>query len=496
MLLARHEAREFQRREQQGLGRPLISTQVAGQRVVAVGQTIHSSANWSTFHDFLRDYPVIALGRDWWAAEMQKQPGEQHKIIEWFIRCREQASTLANSSASEKLRGLPATGAVACYMHFAYDLYSLQHANEVETLLIDRIKSPAGFAGALHEVRVAASLLRAGFCLEMEDETDRRSTHVEFVATHLASGTKYSVEAKRREGVRLKFNKLLNRALSKHAEHQRIVFIDLNDERTELNKFDEQMPVPLAEAKQKLQLYERDPEGKSLPSGYVIATFFPEEHHLDMLGVPYGLLLWGFHVEDMKPGFKTLLQEVQTRRRHAPIFALVQSMHDHRNIPVTFDGEAAAYIGGVPLKRLELGKRYEVPGPEGSPMAATLESGVVMHEQKMAWCTFLANDGRRYIIKIPLTDEELRAYAEHPSTFFGAVDRNAGRKPLKNALDCFDFLWESYQSTPREKLLEFLAKAPDLARLSGLPQKDLATHYCILMANQMIGESLGWQGGP
>ena len=102
VLLAHHEAREFQRREQQGLGRPLISTQVAGQRVVAVGRTIRSSANWSTFHDFLRDYPVIVLGRDWWAAEMKKPPREQHKIIERFIRCREQASSLAGSPASEK----------------------------------------------------------------------------------------------------------------------------------------------------------------------------------------------------------------------------------------------------------------------------------------------------------------------------------------------------------------------------------------------------------
>ncbi|WP_318186564.1 YecA family protein [Pseudomonas fluorescens] len=62
MTLARHEAKEFQRREQQGLGRPIISTEYHDHRVIAVGQTIHFSQKWKTFHDFLNDYPKIVLG--------------------------------------------------------------------------------------------------------------------------------------------------------------------------------------------------------------------------------------------------------------------------------------------------------------------------------------------------------------------------------------------------------------------------------------------------
>ena len=80
-------------------------------------------------------------------------------------------------------------------------------------------------------------LLRAGFTLEMEDETDRRQTHVEFVATHQVSGAKFSVEAKRREGVKIKVNRLLHSALTKRADHACLVFIDTNDGRLETHKY-------------------------------------------------------------------------------------------------------------------------------------------------------------------------------------------------------------------------------------------------------------------
>ncbi len=127
-------------------------------------------------------------------------------------------------------------------------------------------------------------------------------------------------------------------------------------------------------------------------------------------------------------------------------------------------------------------------------MEGTLESGVVMREHKMAWCTFLTDDGRRHIVKIPLTDEELRAHAEHPSTFFGVLDRNAGRKPLKTAMDCFEFLWEANKDTTRERLLERLAKVPDFQSLKEASRDELATHYCALMASQMMANRQA--GGP
>lgn len=446
-MITRREAQEFQRREQQGLGKPIISTQFQDHRVVAVGSTIHFSKKWKTFHDFLNDYPKILLGKDWWMSEVDKPPEERHRILTWATRIYEQQKAYVEQNGLGVPQ--PATGAISAYMRLAHDLYGLKHAVEVQKLLLDRIKSSDNFPGALYEVRVAAALLRAGFQLQFEDETDRRSTHVEFIATHTASGMTYAVEAKRREGVRMKINKQMYRALSKKSDHPRIVFIDTNDGRLDVAR-NSRNPVVLAEAENLLKLYERDRIGKALPQAYVIATYDPEEHRLDAVGLPSGILLWGFHHEDLKPGLKTLIEQVKTRRRHAPIFALLESMQKHRHVPATFDGEADAFLGGSPVTRLQVGQRMTVPRPDGTQVEVTLESGIVMPEWKAASCVVCTDKQERFIVQIPLSDEELRAHAQHPTTFFGVIDRNAGRSPRKTDLDWFDFFWEAF-SGPQKR---------------------------------------------
>lgn len=490
-MRARMMALEHQRMEQQGLGRPIVSEAVNNQRVVAVNNKIYTSSNWHTFHDFLRDYPRMVLGDEWFLAEVQKSESERHLIAKWYMRAAQQAAERRKgmSAAGEQLP----TGALSAYMRLAYDLYSLQHSVRVEDLLLERIKSPRGFPGALFEVRVAASLIRAGFTLELEDETDRRTTHVEFVATHSKTGSKYSVEAKRREGERFKLNKLLHSALAKHADHPRIVFVDTNDDRLGMHKY-EGLPLPLAEARHQLSLYAMDPVSQDLPSAYVITTWAPEEHHLDSTRLPFGLLLLGFKIADLAAGPRTLHEQVQIRRRHSAVFELIESMVKHQKIPATFDGTPSAYARGAPKSGLLIGERYEVAGADGSPVVAILEGGVVMPEQKAAVCIFLGPDEGRFISTVPLSEIELQAYLEHPNTFFGALDRNADRKPLETAIDHFNFLWECYKDTKRELLLDWLKSAPDFDSLTLLSQEDLATHYCVRMAQSMMSSRHGSRG--
>jgi hypothetical protein len=482
-MLARHEAEEFQRREQQGLGKPIISTEFQNHRFVAVGSTLHFSKKWQTFHDFLNDYPKIVLGKDWWMSEIAKPPKELHRILTWAVRSSEH--TRAHIQHHGPGKPQPMTGAIGAYMRLAYDLYGLKHAVNVQALLINRIKHSETFPGALYEVRVAAALLRAGFTLQLQDETDRRTTHVEFVATHTESGATYSVEAKRREGVRMKINKQMYRALSKQSDHPRIVFIDTNDGRLELGR-NRPNPVALVEAEGLLDRYEHDPTGKSLPPAYVIVTFEPEEHHLDAVDLPSGMLLWGFHIPDLKPGLKTLSQQVEMRKRHAPIFALMESVQKHRKIPATFDGEADASLGTAHKSRLQIGQRLDVTGPDGAKVETTLEGGVVMSSGKAATCVVCTDDQKRFMVQIPLTDEDLQAYAQHPTTFFGVIDRNAGRPMAKTALDWFNFLWEAYALSSKEKLLEFMKQAPDIELLKRMSQDELATEYCTRMAVSMM----------
>ena len=54
--LAEFQALQTQRERQQGLGHPIISEVLNGYRIVAVGNEIHWSREWKTFHDFLLYY--------------------------------------------------------------------------------------------------------------------------------------------------------------------------------------------------------------------------------------------------------------------------------------------------------------------------------------------------------------------------------------------------------------------------------------------------------
>ena len=140
-------------------------------------------------------------------------------------------------------RGTPETetGTTLAFRSVAYDLWCMAQACNVSEPLLERLRHPDQFEGARYELWVAACFLRAGFKVEFEDETDRRQRHCEFVATDKKTGTTYSVEAKRRHRsiehervfrdrsyIKLDISRLIADGLSKDAEHQRIIFIDVN----------------------------------------------------------------------------------------------------------------------------------------------------------------------------------------------------------------------------------------------------------------------------
>ncbi|WP_218570594.1 SEC-C metal-binding domain-containing protein [Pseudomonas sp. D(2018)] len=56
-------AKEHQRIEQQGLGKPVLAAKTdSGYQFVAVRNRLFHSKKWRTFHDFLVDYLSHALG--------------------------------------------------------------------------------------------------------------------------------------------------------------------------------------------------------------------------------------------------------------------------------------------------------------------------------------------------------------------------------------------------------------------------------------------------
>ena len=299
----RHKADERIREEQQGLGRPIVALKAHGQQFVAVGNKLHYSPKWKTFPDFLVNYIGGVLDPAWGNAELAKPFAERHPIVQWYdAYCRYQQATI-------KTPGVPAqamvTGVVACFLGLAYSLYLLDHNVELQKRLLARLKIPDQFQGAYYELIVANILIRAGFELALEDETDGNSKHCEFSARSKRTGKKYWVEAKMRSVAGLlgkthrdgttdpnplnRFIPQLNKALAKPAADERLIFIDLN---TDPTVEADGKPPWIETLGKRLEQHEK----KELPQGvsaYVFVTNFPFHRRLSepasLVGVPYGL---------------------------------------------------------------------------------------------------------------------------------------------------------------------------------------------------------------
>jgi hypothetical protein len=234
---------------------------------VAVGNKLYHSPIWKTFPDFLADYIKNILDSTWGNSELAKPFAERHTVIQWYDAfCRYQQATIKTPGAATES---VVTGVVACYLGLAYGLYLLAHNVELQERLIARLKVPDQFQGAYYEVIVASILIRAGFELALEDETDGTTKHCEYSARSRRTGKKFWVEAKMRSVAGLlgktemdgttnpnplnRFVPQLNDALAKPAADERLIFIDLN---ADPNPEAAEQPPWIEQAARRLERYE------------------------------------------------------------------------------------------------------------------------------------------------------------------------------------------------------------------------------------------------
>lgn len=79
-----HQLREAERARKFGHVRPIISTDHQGYKFVAVGNQLHYSKSWKTFHDFLWNYIAGVVTKEWGDAELKKPFEERHPIVQWY----------------------------------------------------------------------------------------------------------------------------------------------------------------------------------------------------------------------------------------------------------------------------------------------------------------------------------------------------------------------------------------------------------------------------
>lgn len=338
------ETKKKRRKAQYGEVRDTISVDFKEHKFVAVGNQLHYSKTWKTFHDFLFDYIKNCLGSDWGNSELQKDFQKKHPILQWYkLLCDFQKKHITKKG---EIYSADCTGVVGAYLSLAYDLYVLRHHSLLQKHLVQRLKDKKQFQGTRYEIFVTASFIKAGFDIEFEDESDRTKSHCEFEATHKFSGKKYSVEAKSRhrlgylgqngtpknnEEIRLRIGQLLRNALKKEASYSRIVFIDINMPPEEGGPFEKRWFRGLMNEVSKVEKDHID--NKPAPPAYLIFTNHPYHYVGEEDQEPQkNFLMTAINM----PQFKINAPEI-AMSHDPPVFNLWESINIHTKVPNDFD---------------------------------------------------------------------------------------------------------------------------------------------------------------
>jgi hypothetical protein len=213
-----------------GRTRSPLDQLIDGRRIVVAGPQVFQIPRTWSFHEFLLFYGQELLGRNWIA------DNPTHSLVKHLTNGKSGIRPLGVRRGSFVAATM--NGDLLAFLRFAYDLFSLRDSAEVQKVLFDRLREADQYQGARYEMFVAASLLRAGFNIVFEDESDSRAKHCEFTATTRATGRSFSVEAKSRHRQapsiqaaappESRMYRLMQGALGKTASHERIIFADVN----------------------------------------------------------------------------------------------------------------------------------------------------------------------------------------------------------------------------------------------------------------------------
>ncbi|PZO87033.1 MAG: hypothetical protein DI626_04965 [Micavibrio aeruginosavorus] len=480
----RHLANELRRQQQQGRGRPMLSAKLNGQQIVAVGNTVFSSDSWKTPADFLGSYIKSAFardGRDWGTEELKKPFAERHPILQWYQSlCELQQKTL---DASKEIQEYAATNAVTCYLGLAYNLYLLQHNVELQDIYIKRLKDIHNFQGTYYELMVAGCLIRAGFKLELEDETNNEFKHCEFSAISLTTGKKYWVEAKARSvaGVLGKsvngtiskdptssLSKQINAAFKKPAADERLIFVDVN---TPIENG--VMPAWIERANKKLEQMESDtPDDKK---AYVFVTNMGFHWHPEEQKVSHAAIAFGFHIPDFsKAGHYRLSEIYRMKKKHIDAHEIMDAIKEYPALPNTFDGQ----LPSIAYDREEappiIGERYGFDDGKGGVMEATVTTAIVSEPEKRM---YIGLDNGQMLTR-EMSDRLVQDYQRHPDTFFGVILEQGKRFEEDDDYGFFEQMVKNHMDYERDNLLNRMKGWPNQDALKALPHEELVMLYC------------------
>lgn len=460
--------------------------------MVAVGDTIHYSKRWKFFSDFLSDYIKNILGSEWGNAEIAKPLEERHPIMQWYDKyCHFQRR---HKKQADGTYVATATAIVNCYLGLAYNLYLLKHNVALQQRLVARLKNRAQFQGAYYELIVANCLIRAGFALELEDESDESVKHCEFSAVSRNTRRKYWVEAKMRGVSGLlgrtdedggqatakptsRLSEHLRDALRKPAADERLIFIDVNAPPLERTSSDaEQFKMPKWMERAARQLDDRERDLKETDRAYVFVTNVPFHRVLDDEILGHSILAHGLGIPDFaKPGRYRLPEIWRRKQKHIDAHNIVESFRSYPKIPMTFDGSLPLSKHSME-NRIEIGGTYFFEDDDGKGFLGEVTEASVAEGERKAYFVVRTEEGKNQIRTRDMNDEELAHYRAHRDTYFGVIKQTVKRADDPYSL--FEWFVDCYKDATKERLLELCKEHPDVEVLRQLDHQGLLLEIC------------------
>jgi hypothetical protein len=144
---------------------------------------------------FLGSYAKQRLPDSWLEAQRAAPTSKQDVLFAWLEAFDAFLGRFAARGAGGEFRDILGVKA-KLFAILANDLYTLDGDGKLQDSVLQRLTRAESFQGALHEIRVATTMMRADFSIDFEDETDSSRKHPEFLATHRRTGTVVAVEAK------------------------------------------------------------------------------------------------------------------------------------------------------------------------------------------------------------------------------------------------------------------------------------------------------------
>ena len=470
------EASEIVRRYQQGFGRPVISVEMNGFRLVAVGKTIKWSKGWRFFSDFLLDHLKDTIGRPW-AIQAQRE-GKSHPLFSWL-------KTMSDIAAKNRLaRGRAfqsnCKGHLGALWRLGYALYLIEHNDVLDTKIIKRLRSPVSFRATYHETQIASAFAVAGFHIKMAEIGRTSASTPEFWASH-GSGLRYAVEAKCKDvwkappdmgssafqaELRQWLRNQLYSASKKRLKNPVYCFelslpAELSQE--EWTRISDSIRDILKEA-ESLRIH-----GKPPTPAYVVVT-----NNIDVLAnqefaINRVAMLFGFAMDDwFENGASVEIEAAfDSHDKHRDIHRIFQCLEEIDEIPQSFDGAPMILDehGNEVTVEIRVGTQIEYPDASGSPRVGLIYD--VTSAGKEAWVC-VESDGNHHIVRVPLTEHEIKAAEKYGDAVFGKPEekrRNLGGDPLK----FYEWISGVYENYDRNALLVQIRDHPQFKEFSSLP---------------------------